>query len=142
MSNQVWIFIAVVVIVAIIVAYQRSRQSQVQQTRDLRMGAQEQGQAQSPSEEISQREERRLTGMSTEDRDWEQASLQRNRDIQEQRRTEGPDAPLSCPHMRPGAILRGTRNSAGRELCAPRCVPPRWHARGNRCSTDGQLPGR
>jgi hypothetical protein len=94
MSNQVWIFIAVVVIVAIIVAYQRSRQSQVQQTRDLRMGAQEQGQAQSPSEEISQREERRLTGMSTEDRDWEQASLQRNRDIQEQRRTEGPDAPL------------------------------------------------
>jgi predicted negative regulator of RcsB-dependent stress response len=39
MSNQVWILIAVVVIVAIIVAYQRSRQSQVQQTRDLRMGA-------------------------------------------------------------------------------------------------------
>jgi len=94
MSNQVWILIAVVVIVAIIVAYQRSRQSQVQQTRDLRMGAQELSQAQSPSEEISQREERRLTGMSTEDRDWEQASLQRNRDIQEQRRTEGPDAPL------------------------------------------------
>ena len=94
MSNQLWILVAVVVIVAIIVAYQRSRQNQVQQTRDLRMGAQEQGQAQSPSEEISQREERRLTGMSTEDRDWEQASLQRNRDIQEQRRTEGPDAPL------------------------------------------------
>jgi FtsZ-interacting cell division protein ZipA len=84
MSNQVWILIAVVVIVAIIVAYQRSRQNQVQQTRDLRMGAQEQGQAQSPSEEISQREERRLTGMSTEDRDWEQASLQRNRDIQDE----------------------------------------------------------
>jgi hypothetical protein len=84
MSNQVWILIAVVVIVAIIVAYQRSRQSQVQQTRDLRMGAQEQGQAQSPGEEISQREERRLTGMSTEDRDWEQASLQRNRDIQDE----------------------------------------------------------
>ena len=85
MSSQVWILIAVVVIVAIIVAYQRSRQNQVQQTRDLRMGAQEQGQAQSPSEEISQREERRLTGMSTEDRDWEQASLQRNRDIQDER---------------------------------------------------------
>jgi len=85
MSSQVWILIAVVVIVAIIVAYQRSRQNQVQQTRDLRMGAQEQGQAQSPSEEISQREERRLTGMSIEDRDWEQASLQRNRDIQDER---------------------------------------------------------
>ncbi len=93
MSNQVWIFIAVVVIVAIIVAYQRSRQSQVQQTRNLRMGAQEQGQAQSPSEEISQREERRLTGMSAEDRDWEQASLQRNRDIQHEqtRRVQGPE---------------------------------------------------
>ena len=40
MSNQLWILVAVVVIVAILVAYQRSRQSQVQQTRDLRMGAQ------------------------------------------------------------------------------------------------------
>ena len=94
MSNQVWILVAVVVIVAIIVAYQRSRQSQVRQTRDLRMGAQELSRAQSPSEEISQREDYRLAAMSAEDRDWEQASLQRNQDIQEQRRTEGPDAPL------------------------------------------------
>jgi FtsZ-interacting cell division protein ZipA len=85
MSNQVWILVAVVVIVAIIVAYQRSRKSQVQQTRDLRMGTQELGRAQSSDEEISQREERRLTGMSTEDQDWEQASLQRNRDIQDER---------------------------------------------------------
>jgi FtsZ-interacting cell division protein ZipA len=85
MSNQVWILVAVVVIVAIIVAYQRSRQSQMRQTRDLRMGAQELSRAQSPSEEISNREERRLTGMSTEDQDWEQASLQRNRDIQDER---------------------------------------------------------
>ena len=30
------------------------------------------------------REERRLGGMSAEDRDWEQASLQRNRDRQAQ----------------------------------------------------------
>ena len=85
MSNQVWILVAVVVIVAIIVAYQRSRQSQVRQTRDLRMSAQEQGRAQSPGEEISQREDRRLSGMSAEDREWEQASLQRNRDIQHER---------------------------------------------------------
>jgi FtsZ-interacting cell division protein ZipA len=85
MSNQVWILVAVVVIVAIIVAYQRSRKSQVRQTRDLRMGAQELGRAQSPGEEISQREERRLSGMSAEDREWEQASLQRNRDIQHER---------------------------------------------------------
>jgi hypothetical protein len=85
MSNQLWILVAVVVIVAIIFAYQRSRQSQVRQTRDLRMGAQEQGRAQTPGDEISQREERRLTGMSAEDRQWEQASLQRNRDIQHER---------------------------------------------------------
>ncbi len=85
MENQWWILVAVVVIVAIIIAYQRSRQSQVRQTRDLRMGAQEQSRAQSPEEEISQREERRLGGMSAEDRDWEQASLQRNRDIQHER---------------------------------------------------------
>ena len=85
MSNQLWILVAVVVIVAIIVAYQRSRQGQVRQTRDLRMGAQERGRAQSPGEEISQREERRLSGMSAEDRDWEQASLQRNRDVQDER---------------------------------------------------------
>jgi hypothetical protein len=92
MSNQVWILIAVVVIVAIIVAYQRSRQGQVRQTRDLRMGAQEQRRAQSPGEEISQREERRLTGMSSEDREWEQASLQRNRDIQQERTRRGQGA--------------------------------------------------
>ena len=85
MSNQVWVLVAVVVIVAIIVAYQRSRQSQVRQARDLRMGAQERGRAASPGEEISQREERRLTGMSAEDREWEQASLQRNRDRQHER---------------------------------------------------------
>ncbi|MCD6058708.1 MAG: hypothetical protein K0R44_3038 [Thermomicrobiales bacterium] len=85
MANQWWILVAVVVIVAIIVAYQRSRQSQVRQMRDLRMGTQELGRAQSPGEELSQREERRLTGMSAEDREWEQASLQRNRDIQDER---------------------------------------------------------
>ncbi len=85
MSNQWWILVAVVVIIAIIFAYQRSRQSQVRQSRDLRMGAQELGRAQSPGEEISQRETRRLTGMSAEDREWEQASLQRNRDIQHER---------------------------------------------------------
>ena len=91
MSNQLWILVAVVVIVAIIVAYQRSRQGQVRQTRELRMDAQQQGRAHSSGEEISQREERRLTRMSAEDREWEQASLQRNRDIQDERtrRDEG-----------------------------------------------------
>ena len=94
MENQWWILVAVVVIVVIVVAYMRSRQSQERQTQVRRMGVQEQGRAQSPGEEISQREDRRLTGMSAEDREWEQASLQRNRDIQERRRTEGPNAPL------------------------------------------------
>jgi hypothetical protein len=92
MSNQVWILVAVVAIVAIIFAYQRSRQSQVRQTRDLRMGAQERGRAQSPSEEISQREDHRLAGMSAEDREWEQASLQRNRDIQHERTRRGQES--------------------------------------------------
>ena len=93
MSNQVWILVAVVVIVAIIFAYQRSRQSQVRQTRDLRMGTQELGRAQSPAEEISHREARRLTGMSADEREWEQDSLQRNRDIQHERtrRVQGSD---------------------------------------------------
>ena len=93
MANQVWILVAVVLIIAILVAYQRSRQSQVRQTREQRMGAQELGRAQSPGEEISQREERRLTGMSAEDREWEQASLQRNRDIQHERtrQTQGQE---------------------------------------------------
>jgi len=93
MSNQVWILAAVVVIVASIFAYQRSRQRQVRQTRDLRMGTQELGRAESPEEEISQREARRLTGMSAEERAWEQASLQRNRDIQHERtrRVQGSD---------------------------------------------------
>ncbi len=91
MSNQLWILVAVVVIVAIIFAYQRSRQSQVRQTRDLRMGTQELGRAHSPEEEISQREDRRLGGMSVEDRAWETASLarQRERDAQVQRDTDG-----------------------------------------------------
>ena len=93
MYEQLWILVAVVVIIAIIFAYQRSRQSKVQQTRDLRMGAQELSRAQSPDEEISQREERRLTGMSVEDREWEQASMQRNRDIQHERtrQVQGPE---------------------------------------------------
>ena len=40
--------------------------------------------APSAGEQTRQREERRLGGMTAEDRDWEQASLQRNRDRQAQ----------------------------------------------------------
>jgi hypothetical protein len=38
------------------------------------------GGASSPAEQATQRETRRRDGMSTEDREWEQASQQRNRD--------------------------------------------------------------
>ncbi len=38
--------------------------------------------AASAEEQVSQREDRRLGGMTAEDREWEQASLQRNRDRQ------------------------------------------------------------
>jgi hypothetical protein len=40
----------------------------------------------SPDEQSSQREERRLGGMTAEDREWEQASQQRNRERQAQLR--------------------------------------------------------
>ena len=113
MSNQVWILVAVVVIIAIIVAYQRSRQSQVRQTRDLRMGAQE-SRAQTPGDEISQREERRLTGMSAEDRDWEQASLQRNRDIQDER-TRQVQGQKTCPRN-PACILEPGSGGSSQRL--------------------------
>ena len=52
--------------------------------QERRMSIQEQGQATSPGEEVSQRETRRLAGMSEEDRAWEQAALQRNRVAQDQ----------------------------------------------------------
>lgn len=42
----------------------------------------DQRRATSPEEELNQRETRRLAGMTSEDREWEQAALQRNRDAQ------------------------------------------------------------
>ena len=44
----------------------------------------DEGAATSGGAQDRQREERRLGGMTAEDRDWEQASLQRNRDRQAQ----------------------------------------------------------
>lgn len=79
METQWWFLVAVLVIAAAIVAYQRAKQSQVRQAQVLRKSAQELGRARSTGEETSQREERRLAGMSAEDRAWEQASLQKSR---------------------------------------------------------------
>jgi hypothetical protein len=42
--------------------------------------------ASSPGEQSNQREERRLGGMTAEDREWEHASQQRNRERQERSR--------------------------------------------------------
>lgn len=80
METQWWFLAAVVVIVVAIVAYQRMKQSQVHQAQVLRKSGQELGRARSTGEETIQREERRLAGMSADDRAWEQASLQRSRD--------------------------------------------------------------
>ena len=142
MSNQVWILIAVVVIVAIVIAYQRSRQSQVRQTRDLD-GAQELGRDSPPARKYGA--SAKTTGsLACQQRIGTGSKLacsgtgiSKSSDA-----PRGPMPPSSRPHVRPGAILRGTRNSAGREVRVPRCVPPRWHARSNRCSTDAQPPGR
>ena len=52
--------------------------------QERRMTVQEQQQATSPAEEVSQRETRRLDGMSAEDRAWEQAALGRHQAAQDQ----------------------------------------------------------
>jgi flagellar biosynthesis/type III secretory pathway M-ring protein FliF/YscJ len=90
MSTQLWVVLVVVLIVIAVFVYLRSRRTQVSQAQDRRMSIQAEGRAQSPGEEISQREEHRLAGMTAEDREWEQASLQRNRERVEraQRATE------------------------------------------------------
>jgi flagellar biosynthesis/type III secretory pathway M-ring protein FliF/YscJ len=83
MSAQWWVVLAVVVIIVAVIAYRRSRRAQESRAQERRMSVQRQSAAHSPAEEISQREDRRLGGMSAEDREWEQASLQQNRETQE-----------------------------------------------------------
>jgi membrane protein implicated in regulation of membrane protease activity len=80
MDTLWWIVIVAVLVVAAIVVVLRSRRSQADQAQDRRINLQQQGRAQSAGEEISQREDRRLGGMSAEDRAWETASLERQRD--------------------------------------------------------------
>ena len=52
--------------------------------QERRTAIQDQRQATSPAEEVSQRETRRLDGMSAEDRAWEQAALGRHQAAQDQ----------------------------------------------------------
>jgi hypothetical protein len=54
-----------------------------QREQEQRLADQERDRARTPEEQISQREARRLAGMSAEDRAWEQASLERNRNAQD-----------------------------------------------------------
>ena len=77
MDVQRWLILAIIVIIVAIIAYRRSLQTRDRREQVRRMSVQAHGQANSPAAEISQREDRRLAGMSTEDRAWEQASLQR-----------------------------------------------------------------
>ncbi|MDQ2654671.1 MAG: hypothetical protein M3Z20_16685 [Chloroflexota bacterium] len=51
--------------------------------QDRQPGIVEQGRAGSPAEEANRRETQRLAGMSDEDREWEQAALQRHRNAQD-----------------------------------------------------------
>jgi hypothetical protein len=91
MDTLWWVVIVAVLVVGAIVVALRSRQTRADQAQDRRINVQRQGGAHSAAEEISQREDRRLGGMSVEDRDWETASLarQRERDARTQRDTDG-----------------------------------------------------
>jgi hypothetical protein len=80
MDTVSWVVLVGALIVGAIVVAARSRQTRAEQAQDRRMGVQRAGGAHSPAEEISQREDRRLGGMSAEDRAWETASLERNRE--------------------------------------------------------------
>jgi cytoskeletal protein RodZ len=87
MDTQQWLIVAVVVVLVAAFMYRRSLQTREHQQQALQSTTQAQNQARSPAENISQREDRRLAGMTEEDRAWEQASLQRNRVSQPDPRT-------------------------------------------------------
>ena len=68
---------------------QVTRFFQSARTKGRRLMEEDERRGQSTADQAGQREERRLGGMSAEDREWEQASLQRNRD--RQARSRGPE---------------------------------------------------
>jgi hypothetical protein len=83
MSAQWWVVLVVAIILVAIIATLRSRAHTDRMAQERRMREQAQGGAHSIAEDISTREARRLGGMSAEDRAWEQASLQRDRAVQD-----------------------------------------------------------
>ena len=92
MDAQWWIVLAVVGIIVAVIAYRRSVQARERGDQDRRVTVQARGQADLPGDQTSQREDRRLAGMSADDREWEQASLGRDRDVHARAdKAEGPD---------------------------------------------------
>ena len=78
MSAQWWVVLVVAIILVAIIARLRSRAHTDRMAQERRMRVQAQGGTHSIAEDISSREDRRLAGMTAEDRDWEQASLRRH----------------------------------------------------------------
>ena len=80
MDAQRWILVAVVVIVVAVIVFLRFQRAQERTAQERRIDVQANEQAQLPGDRVTQREDRRLAGMTAEDKAWEQASLQRNRE--------------------------------------------------------------
>ena len=97
MDAQRWVILAVVVIIVAVIMYRQFSQRRVRTEQDRRISVQAQDQAQLPGDWISQREDRRLAGMTADDQAWEQDSLQRHYASQE--RTRG--AEVSADHEAP-----------------------------------------
>lgn len=87
MDTQQWLILAVVIVLVAVFMYRRSLQTRAGQERTRQSTAQAENQARSPAEDITFREDRRLAGMTAEDRAWEQASLQRDNVAQAGART-------------------------------------------------------
>jgi len=82
MSAQWWVVLVVAIILVAIIATLRSRAHKDRMAQERRMREQAQGGTHSIAEDISTREDRRLAGMTAEDRAWEQASLHRHQAAQ------------------------------------------------------------
>jgi membrane protein implicated in regulation of membrane protease activity len=92
MSAQWWVGLVVAIILVAIIARLRARAHTDRMAQARRMREQAQGGAHSLAEDISTREERRLAGMTVEDRAWEQASLDRHQAAHAER-TRGTKIP-------------------------------------------------
>lgn len=82
MTTQWWIILAVGAVIAAVLVYRSYLETRDRRDQNRRIDVQAAGQARSADAEITQREDRRLAGMTAEDKEWEQASLQRHRESQ------------------------------------------------------------